>query len=65
MSEGNKSAFEDAANEKRMGIVGEFVGFLRDNMKLWLIPILLVMGVLGALVVLAGSGAAPFIYTLF
>jgi hypothetical protein len=44
----------------------EFWAFLRVRKKLWLLPILIVMAVMGALLVLAqGSAVAPFIYTLF
>ncbi|MEQ9449984.1 MAG: DUF5989 family protein [Pseudomonadales bacterium] len=40
--------------------------FMRVRKKFWLLPILLVMGTLGGLLVLAqGSAVAPFIYTLF
>lgn len=47
------------------GLLGEFAAFLRQSKKWWLLPILIVLGLFGLLVVLAGSGAAPFIYTLF
>lgn len=41
-------------------------GFMRERKKFWLLPIVLVMILLGALIVLAqGSSVAPFIYTLF
>jgi hypothetical protein len=53
------------AGEKRQGLLGEFWEFLKDNKKWWLLPILAVMLLLGLLVFLGGSGAAPFIYTLF
>lgn len=53
------------ASEKREGLVGEFWEFLKQNKKWWLLPILAVMLLLGLLVFLGGSGAAPFIYTLF
>ncbi len=53
------------AGEKRNGLVGEFWEFLKQNKKWWLLPILAVMLLLGLLVFLGGSGAAPFIYTLF
>ncbi|HTS47654.1 MAG TPA: DUF5989 family protein [Bryobacteraceae bacterium] len=44
----------------------EFWAFLRTRKKYWLLPILLVMLLVGALLVLAqGSAVAPFIYTLF
>lgn len=44
----------------------EFCQFLKVRKKYWLLPILLVMLLLGALLVFAeGSVVAPFIYTLF
>ncbi len=49
----------------RSGIVSEFVGFLGENKKWWLAPILISILGLGALVLLGGTAAAPFIYTLF
>jgi hypothetical protein len=40
--------------------------FMRERKKFWLLPIILVMVLLGALIVLTqGSAVAPFIYTLF
>ncbi len=40
--------------------------FMRERKKFWMIPIIVVMLLLGALIVLAqGSAVAPFIYTLF
>lgn len=52
-------------HEKRVGLLTEFWFFVMHNKKWWLIPILVVILALGALVFLTGSGAAPFIYTLF
>ncbi|HEX4781042.1 MAG TPA: DUF5989 family protein [Usitatibacter sp.] len=44
----------------------EFWRFLKKRKKLWLLPIVIAMLVLGGLLVLAqGSVVAPFIYTLF
>jgi hypothetical protein len=66
MSKDNLSQFEqEAAKQPSAGIFSEFWDFLRYNKKWWLLPILVVMLLLGALVLLSGSGAAPFIYTLF
>jgi hypothetical protein len=49
-----------------MSFIKELWSFLRQNKKLWLFPIILVMVSLGGLLVLAqGSVVAPFIYTLF
>ncbi len=40
--------------------------FLKVRKKFWLLPIILILVLLGALLVLAqGSAIAPFIYTLF
>ena len=44
----------------------ELWGFLRARKKFWLLPIIIVMGLLGGLIVLSqGSAIAPFIYTIF
>jgi hypothetical protein len=49
-----------------MSFIKELWTFLRINKKLWLLPIILVMVLMGGLLVLAqGSVIAPFIYTLF
>jgi hypothetical protein len=46
--------------------VAELWTFMRVRRKYWLIPVLLMMALFGALIVLAkGSAVAPFIYTLF
>ena len=49
-----------------MSFLRELWDFLRSRKKFWLIPLLIVMAMLGALIVLAqGSAVAPFLYTLF
>jgi hypothetical protein len=49
-----------------MGFLKELWTFLRIRKKLWLLPIIIVMVLLGGMLVLAqGSVVAPFIYTLF
>ena len=49
-----------------MSFIKELFAFLKANKKLWLLPIIIVMVILGGLLVLAqGSVIAPFIYTLF
>lgn len=58
-----KSANNFAA---RLGIIGELLSFLWQRKLWWLIPMVLVIVVFGALLVFAqGSAVAPFIYTLF
>ncbi len=57
--------FSRHASAARPGLVVEFWGFLKENKKWWLLPILMVFAVIGILLVLSGTAAAPFIYTLF
>ena len=58
--------FEKLAQDNRnVGIVREFLAFLGENKKWWLIPLLVILVLMGALILLSGSAAAPFIYTLF
>ncbi|MBU1565868.1 MAG: hypothetical protein KJ630_09600 [Proteobacteria bacterium] len=52
-------------NGADIGLLAEAWSFLRENKKYWLIPILIVFSFFGLLLALAGTGAAPFIYTLF
>jgi hypothetical protein len=48
------------------GIVSELWAFMRIRKKWWLLPVLSVMLLVGALLVFAhGSALAPFIYTIF
>jgi hypothetical protein len=50
----------------KMSLMSEFVLFLRENKKLWLLPIAVSLVLLGTLLVFAQSSAlAPFIYTVF
>lgn len=48
------------------GLAREFWAFMRVRKKWWLLPIIVVMVLVGALLVFAqGSALAPFIYTIF
>lgn len=58
-------SFDRASAAPRASIVTEFWQFLRYNKKWWLLPIAIVFFLLGALMLLGGTAAAPFIYTLF
>lgn len=60
-----QTEFEKAGEDKQPSLVSEFVYLMMNNKKWWLLPILLVLSLLGVLVVLGSTGAAPFIYTLF
>lgn len=58
--------FEEATSDSAgSGVVGEFWYFLNHSKKWWMLPILLVMLLVGGLIFLSGTAAAPFIYTLF
>jgi hypothetical protein len=66
MNEQNPSEFARAAAQNtRLGFFGELWGFLKQNKKWWLLPILAVLLLFGLLILLGGTGVAPFIYTLF
>ncbi|HVF57356.1 MAG TPA: DUF5989 family protein [Pyrinomonadaceae bacterium] len=50
----------------KFSLAGEIWLFLRQNKKLWLLPIIVVLLIMGALLVFAQTSAlAPFIYTIF
>jgi len=53
-----------AFDARDVGFLGELWGFLRSTRKWWLpIPLALVMCSL--LIILSGTGLAPFVFTLF
>ncbi len=55
----------DSHEASRIGVVGEFVTFLREEKKWWLAPIFVVCLALLLLVAVSASPVAPFVYTLF
>lgn len=66
MKKRQPSEFEKAASAySRGGFFGEFWGFLKNNKKWWLLPIVITFLILTALVFFSSTGLAPFIYTLF
>jgi hypothetical protein len=49
-----------------LSLIGELWQFMKARKKFWLLPIIVMMGLFGGLIVLTkGSAIAPFIYTLF
>ena len=49
-----------------MMFIKELWNFMRIRKKFWLLPIMLMMALFGALIVLSqGSAVAPFIYAIF
>ncbi|MBT3344230.1 MAG: hypothetical protein HN712_08655 [Gemmatimonadetes bacterium] len=57
--------FAAQSTQARTSLVGEFVDFLKHNKKWWLAPIIITILFLGLVVMMGGTAAAPFIYTLF
>ncbi|MFZ1936316.1 MAG: DUF5989 family protein [Thermoguttaceae bacterium] len=62
---GPKNDFQRQADQTAPGILSEFIDFVLHNKKWWMIPIVVSLLILGLLVLVSGSGVAPFIYTLF
>ena len=58
------SGFDRRGNR---GLLRELLGFVWQNRLWWLVPVLVILGLLALLMGLAAvsGGAAPFIYTLF
>jgi fluoride ion exporter CrcB/FEX len=66
MSEEEKKSFEEQNLEAgNSGFIKEFVDLLKHNKKWWITPIIVCLLIFGVLIILGGSSAAPFIYTLF
>ena len=66
MNETPRNEFEKAAAESdQQSLVGEFLSFLAHNKKWWLLPIVIVLLLLGVLIWMSQTAAAPFIYNLF
>jgi hypothetical protein len=65
MADPEENAFARKAREKSPGFWGDLFYFIRHNKKWWLTPIVLLLLLVSGLIVLGGSGVAPFIYSLF
>ncbi len=49
-----------------MDLLKDIWAFLRERKKWWLLPVIFVLVLVGALIILSGGSAvAPFIYTVF
>lgn len=54
------------AQAPMLSLLAEFALFLREHKKLWLLPIVVALGLIGALLIaVEGSVLSPFIYTIF
>jgi hypothetical protein len=66
MSDDHLSDFQRATSTEHHGsLLADLWDFLRSNKKWWLLPILTILVLFGLLMLLSGTAAAPFIYTLF
>jgi hypothetical protein len=59
------SSLEQQADQKSASLLSELFSFLLHSKKWWLTPIIVILILLGLISFLGGTGAAPFIYTLF
>jgi hypothetical protein len=49
-----------------LGVIKELWAFMRERKKLWLAPIIVILGLIGGLLFIAqGTALAPFIYSIF
>ncbi len=62
--ESDATDFVRSASEPRIGLLREFLDFLRYEKKWWLAPIIIILLLMGLLILLHASPLGPFIYTL-
>ncbi len=65
MNPEKSSSFEKAGQEKQRGLLSDVWAMLKQNKKFWLIPLIIALLIFGLLIMVGGTAAAPFIYTLF
>ena len=58
-------SFEQEAMKGGQSLPREFWAYLMHTKKWWISPIVIMLLLLAGLIVLGGTGAAPFVYTLF
>jgi len=58
-------SFQALASEKRTGFLREVGQFAKQTRKWWLVPLIVVLLGIGLIIVLGGTAAAPFLYTLW
>jgi hypothetical protein len=59
------SEFTRQATAKRSSFLSDYVYLVKRNRKWWMLPLMGILLGFGLLMVLASTGAAPFIYTMF
>jgi hypothetical protein len=56
---------KESSFENNPGFFRDLLQFVAASGKWWLVPMVVVFVLFGALLILGGTSAAPFIYTLF
>jgi len=59
------SEFARQAGQRRNSFISDYLYLVKTNRKWWMLPLLGLLLGFGVLMVLASTGAAPFIYTMF
>lgn len=61
------SKFEEVGQNasSNHGIITEFIDFIKYNKKWWLLPLVIMLILFGALLFLGQTGVAPFIYSFW
>jgi hypothetical protein len=62
---GNESEFARQAGMRRSSFLSDYFYLVKTNRKWWMLPLMGLLLGFGLLMVLASTGAAPFIYTMF
>ena len=62
MSAESEKTFEELSHEEQPTLFAEFMMFIAENKIWWMIPIIVVLGVVGFLAYLTTTGAGPFLY---
>lgn len=60
-----EKSFQELSEQSEVGLIQEFIDFLKYNKKWWLTPIIVVLLLVGMLIFLTTTGAAPFLYTFW
>jgi hypothetical protein len=64
-ADGSGTEFESLAAARRSTVLGEVWRFAMQTRKWWMVPLVVILLCIGVIIILGGTAAAPFIYTLF
>lgn len=65
MASNPPNRFAEEHTRPRPSLASELWHFLATNKKWWMLPIVVVFAFFGVLMLIGGTAAAPFIYSLF